>query len=299
MNCNGINRLVKCLVVVAIVVLGCFTSSIRARPVPDWSDERLAHEADLIVIAVATSSKDVNADLNNAKPDSWVEVNTVFTPMTVLKGTLEAKSLTVMHDRFFDRAMSMKIIDGPGFVEFDTMGASTGGTEYLLFLKKLKDGRFAAVSGQMDPHFSVKIVRPYTQPPRPDAHADGGVKADDADQWKNNHHDRFVTLERLPSSDDVKEVDFGKGPNVALSETQTPETFKALPASARPVDSNEKSIHTWAYSPICNGTFKTRDGTFGFQLYLGGRGMLTTPSGEKGIFSYGNPATRPSEPSSH
>jgi hypothetical protein len=157
MNNNGTNISVKWPFVVAIVVLGLLTPPIQARPVTGWSDEKLAHEADLIVIAVATSSKDQDTNLGNARPDSWIEVNTVFTPMTVLKGTLEAKSLTVMHDRFFDRTLSTKIIDGPGFVEFD----STDGTEYLLFLKKLKDGRFAAVSGQMDPYFSVKIVRPY------------------------------------------------------------------------------------------------------------------------------------------
>ena len=58
------------------------------------------------------------------------------------------------------------IFDGPQLIEFRTpvtMGAGKGkrvlpGSEYLLFLKKMKDGRYEPVSGHIDPADSIREV---------------------------------------------------------------------------------------------------------------------------------------------
>ena len=39
--------------------------------------------------------------------------------------------------------------------------STTGSPEYLLFLKKRNDGRYEAVSGQLDPTFSARILLPH------------------------------------------------------------------------------------------------------------------------------------------
>jgi len=38
--------------------------------------------------------------------------------------------------------------------------SQTNGPEYLLFLKERKDGRYEAVSGQIDPEFFVRTLFP-------------------------------------------------------------------------------------------------------------------------------------------
>jgi hypothetical protein len=117
---------------IAITLFLWTSSNAHARPVQNWTDEQLTSEADLIVIATATSSQDEPADRRNAIPDSWVGVNTSLKPSAILKGKLDDKSNTVLHDRYFDKQMAITIVGGPEFVEFDT----TGATKYLLFLKQ-------------------------------------------------------------------------------------------------------------------------------------------------------------------
>lgn len=158
-------------VAVGILVLLGGAAAI-ARPVQNWTEEKLTAEADLVVIASAKLSKDEAADRSNAKPDSWVGVETEMKVSAALKGKVEGGALTVRHDRYFDPAMSVAVVDGPGFVEFDTVGQ----TQYLLFLKRREDGRYEAVSGRMDPHFSVKEVSGYRHPAKaatPKAAGDG------------------------------------------------------------------------------------------------------------------------------
>jgi hypothetical protein len=128
-----------------------------ARPVELWSDDRLWKEADLVLIGTVKSSDDVKADHSNAKPDSWVEVDTTISPGRVLKGTLEAKTAVVRHRRYFAKDAEIEAIGGPSFVEFDPKKKH----KYLMFLKKTDtDGVYEPLTGHYDPWQSfVQQVR--------------------------------------------------------------------------------------------------------------------------------------------
>jgi hypothetical protein len=146
---------------ISTVILLGFCSSAAARPVDDWSDQKLTKRADAILIGAPTSSEDEPADRSNAKPDSWVGVNTKFHVAAILKGKLKEDEITFLHQRYFGgEKVQIETIDGPNFVKFDPRA----GTKYLLFLKRLDDGRFEPVSGQYDPDLSLKVIQDYAEP---------------------------------------------------------------------------------------------------------------------------------------
>lgn len=132
-------------------------SQLLARPVDLWSEERLWKEADLVVIGTATSTEDGNADATNAKPESWVEVDTTFAASRVLQGPPAAESVVVRHRRYRSTLAETAVVDGPSFVEFDPAKKHS----YLMFLKKTEtDGVYEPLTGQYDPWQSfVQQVR--------------------------------------------------------------------------------------------------------------------------------------------
>ena len=103
----------------------------------------------------------------------------------------------------------------------------------------------------------------------------------------------FVTLNRIPTPEDVLEMRTGDGKNYIAADSGLPESFRNALATAKPIDAGDKSLRTWSYSPNEWGTFKTKEGTYKFTLFLGKRGQLTTPSGDVGMFTFAGPATRP------
>lgn len=105
----------------------------------------------------------------------------------------------------------------------------------------------------------------------------------------------FVTLEHIPLPDQILEFRSGDGKSIITSESPLPESFRKALATAKPLDASDKSLRTWAYSPTEWGTFRTKEGTYHFMLFLGGRGQLKTPSGKVGMFSYTFPTTRASD----
>ncbi len=89
-------------------------------------------------------------------------VDTLFSVEAVFKGKVEKDTLTVLHYRL---KAGHSIQNGPLLVWFRTKGfvldtkratVSLGTPPYLLFLKKRKDGRYEAVSGQVDPELAVR-----------------------------------------------------------------------------------------------------------------------------------------------
>lgn len=131
------------------VVLALVGSPLLARPADHWSEDRLWKEADLVLIGTVKSSDDVPADHSNAKPDSHIDVDTVFAAGRVLKGKLAGKQVVVRHQRYFAKEAEIEVIDGPGFVEFNPEKKH----QYLMFLKKAEGdaGVYEPVSGQYDP----------------------------------------------------------------------------------------------------------------------------------------------------
>jgi hypothetical protein len=150
----------------------------HSRPLPCHTPAQLMKESDLVVIATATSTKDaVGAPIDYP---GWVKlagVNTSFTIRAVIKGDHKGHELTVLHYRLAEEPWHALhvIVNGPCLVTFRTGGLqyrssnstyeSALPTEYLLYLKERKDGRYEPVTGPIDPEFSVReLVSPGLLP---------------------------------------------------------------------------------------------------------------------------------------
>ena len=136
-----------------------------ARLIENWSYERLFREADLAVIARPVSiAQTGEITRDNLWKAEFVGVTTTFEVLARLKGRPAGKRLRVFHYRL--RA-GVRIVSGPLLVSFRlrSLTVRTGGgkfglgrPDYLLFLKKRKDGRYECVSGQIDPYLAVREI---------------------------------------------------------------------------------------------------------------------------------------------
>jgi hypothetical protein len=59
--------------------------------------------------------------------------------------------------------------------------------------------------------------------------------------------------------------------------------------TAKPMSASHPGIVAWHYAPWCRVAFTTWAGKSSVQLFLGGRGVLTQPNGERGMFEYAYP----------
>lgn len=166
---------VMLLMVLAVGMLLTFhTTTVSGRIVESWDYDKLFKDALLVVIAVPVKT-DPAADV--WKENDWnhhVEAqNTTFKVKHVIQGKLVGDQIKLLHFKFgrlkkgFDPdKLEHMIRNGPSFVEFPIGDAAAarekGGRrapdEYLLFLKKLYDGRYAPVSGHLDPDPSIREV---------------------------------------------------------------------------------------------------------------------------------------------
>ena len=137
---------------------------VESRPIREWTYEELMEKADMVVIAQAVSENtttNTRPEFQKSWPDvSFVGLNTLFKVKLALKGEVNAGRLTVFHFRICE--MPNGIRNGPMFVVFQIGDRKLphGGTmpppDYMLFLRRLEDGRYEPVSGQMDPVIAVK-----------------------------------------------------------------------------------------------------------------------------------------------
>jgi hypothetical protein len=153
-----------------------FYSSASSRITEYWPYERLFKEADLVVIA--TAQKTTRAK-ERFEDDLWplelVGLNTRFQVEHCVKGKLKKDKIVVLHFRFGGLSKKEKkektprefIIDGPSFLNFrlkeiivklKDRNLTMPRPEYLLFLKRRKDGRYEPVSGRIDPVYSVREI---------------------------------------------------------------------------------------------------------------------------------------------
>jgi hypothetical protein len=151
------------LFAVAVSAIGTMA---HARILDPWPYDRLMKEADLVVIATPVQNK---GSTDTFQVENWKgkfhRIETVFEPGALLKGKLEAKTLTLLHYRFEADPEIHNVLDGPMLVHFHIaqpgrlMKMKDGvkdHADYLLFLKKRADGRYEAVSGQIDPALAVR-----------------------------------------------------------------------------------------------------------------------------------------------
>jgi hypothetical protein len=154
----------RCVVVICVAAGMMLCSPLgKARFLPSWPYEKLMKEADLVVIAKPTKSE---ASADEPPKHQWqyefVGQNTTFDVKYTLKGKLDEKQIKVLHFKWgklktgFDPKdpFSHIIDDGPLLVAFDIKDAP----EYLLFLKKMNDGRYEPVSGKIDPRLSARLL---------------------------------------------------------------------------------------------------------------------------------------------
>jgi hypothetical protein len=162
-------RTFKLTTLPSLLALGIVAPMLSARAIENWPYDRLFKEADLVVIARATSSESCDdKTTHNIWKAECLGVNTAFSVKTVLKGKCDEDKITVLHFKLKDEVL---IQDGPLLVAFrmkETVlklkNAKVGlpPPEYMLFLKATKDGRYEPVSGRIDPELSVKEVhKPY------------------------------------------------------------------------------------------------------------------------------------------
>src|SRR2546421_411889 len=139
----------KILPILSILFLG---TAVFGRLHEYWPYDKLTKEADLIVIATATSVHDmvetttlpgiVRTDTNNVRSlIPAIGVETTFTNMAVLKGDTNTTTILFHHLREAEYKPS---INGPGLVAFDPKEKK----RFLLFLKREWDGRYAPLTGQ-------------------------------------------------------------------------------------------------------------------------------------------------------
>jgi hypothetical protein len=158
------------------------TSTSGARQVEVWPSDRLVQQADLVVLARAVSVSTCQDEWNERvfARGKFQGLETTFEVASTLKGRSE-KSLKLLHFQY--KPGTHPDNDGPGLVSFITKPLSidirireseadqlrelepisqnvVSAPEYLLFLKQRDDGRYEAVSGQLDPEFSVRALLP-------------------------------------------------------------------------------------------------------------------------------------------
>lgn len=148
-----------------------------ARKVEDWPYDRLLKNADVVVIARPVSSVECKDEWNERFFDGsrFQSLETTFEVASTLKGK-SPESLKLLHFRYNRETTVYE--DGPGLISFLTKPRSTkvkkrgevlgelvplvasksSRPEYLLFLRLRKDGRYEAISGQMDSNLSARTV---------------------------------------------------------------------------------------------------------------------------------------------
>jgi hypothetical protein len=152
----------------AVVSILCAVAEGRARFIESWPYDKLFQRADLAVIVRPLSVRDAVAK-DKAQPPEGQEqyligVVTKFKVLQVVKGEYKPSELELVHFRMKPRAEV--VINGPLLASFHTKSVHSEGNgwsggakpDYMLFLKRDKDGRFTFVSGQFDPQLSVKQV---------------------------------------------------------------------------------------------------------------------------------------------
>ena len=172
----------RSLIVAFLPFLLTFSLSF-ARKVEDWTYERLFKEADLVMIGTVEGWGSAKAQWSEKIFDKsrFEAKKTAFHPRSLLKGEPAFPCTWVLHFSYKKGATPYE--DGPNLVSFlkklvmievkskeegkaqelkpKQAGKSVDSPpEYLLFLKKGKDGMYEPVSGQLDAAFSVRTIFP-------------------------------------------------------------------------------------------------------------------------------------------
>ena len=141
------------------------STTVFARIHEYWPYDRLAKEAEVIVISTPVSVRDtserttlpniVSIGTNNVRSSiPAIGVETTFTNLAVLRGDTNLTTVVFHHLREMESKPSF---NGPHLVAFDPKEQK----RFLLFLKRESDGRYAPLTGQTDPDGGVRDLGTY------------------------------------------------------------------------------------------------------------------------------------------
>jgi hypothetical protein len=145
-----LRRITICLALLAI------TSLADAQRIHRLSYQQLLDTSDLVVIAEAESTQATDEIITPDKTDlhfQYVGVSTTLRIAVVLKGDKGLRSCVVHHYKLADPETIL--VHGRALVTFDTSGKS----DYLLFLKREEDGRYAPTTAPVNSELSIFLIR--------------------------------------------------------------------------------------------------------------------------------------------
>jgi hypothetical protein len=137
----------RVIVLVTLLILAS-AGVVGARAMRWWSDQELFDKSELVVIATPAFTHDTkdHTPIPSFEDQPVIGVETKFTVITVLKGSQAVKMVTLHHYR----ADKMEVPNAPFFMLFKPK------KRYRLYLVREADGRYAPISGQIDPELSVR-----------------------------------------------------------------------------------------------------------------------------------------------
>jgi hypothetical protein len=143
--------------------IGVFTVSmlLSVRPAAQigylWSAEELRAKSDVVAIAtpIRTTETETKTELRELQPPfPVVELQTAFRVLTILKGNAPQPILLLRHYRADESRLRSGVIGGAR-----ALSVSDLGSEYLLFLRRDRNGALIPTSGHVSPGDSVFVLR--------------------------------------------------------------------------------------------------------------------------------------------
>lgn len=152
------------------ILFTLLVASLVAEGRPVWvpSYQEMLEKSDLVVIATPVARKELSERtvmpgvLRGNEQIPAIQVETTFRISAILRGTGPAKQDRFVLLHLIEANPPEIVTNGQALLDF----RPDGGDEYLLFLKKLPDGRYEAMNGQTDPAFSVRALTSAAAPPR-------------------------------------------------------------------------------------------------------------------------------------
>ncbi len=150
-------------VAVGIAALALINSVCFSRPVQVFDYDKMVADANLVVIATPVSTKELAEKVNlpdvqwNNQPIRVVGMETTFEVSVCFKGKLSKKNkprIVLHHYRLVDPRLA-EVPNAVQLLRFKPGDRS----QYLMFLKRDKDGRYIPFNGQTDPVFSIEKLR--------------------------------------------------------------------------------------------------------------------------------------------
>jgi hypothetical protein len=128
-------------------------SQASARLARGWTWEEMCDQADLVVIARPTATKDTSEHSKLLETIPVIGVHTEFETRLVLKGSHALTSFTLHHYRFASIKEEETTANGPNLLRIRIQPFRLH--TFLLFLRREKSGIYVPVTDQIDPDVSV------------------------------------------------------------------------------------------------------------------------------------------------